>query len=665
AGLVHDRDNRCLMAYRIELKREECFNCGICMDLCPVHALDMTSPERPGVEAGVASPGITPWMMEYPVQVGTCIGCSICVSECPVQALTLSTNDLAPMAANLTAAAPEPDVAWQPLSELTHESVRDDQVSPWTPLSAWPPPHRDGAWQVWRAWADKSQEPLLAPCQEACPAGTDAGRYIGLLAAGRFDEAFVVAAEVNPFASVCGYICTAPCETVCRRIQLDEPVAIRALKRAAAEHGELPPLEPPEVRRPERIAVVGAGPAGLSAAHFLARLGYGVTVFEAQPVAGGMMAIGIPEYRLPKAILREEIERIVALGVELRLETAMGRDFSLLDLEREGFAAVFLATGASKSRRLGVPGEELAGVVPATAFLRDVNLDSAPRLAGPAIVVGGGSTAMDAARSAWRGGASHVTVLYGRSRHEMRAQVEEIEAAEAEGVTIRTGVTVVELHGRDGRLTKVVCREQRATGKGPDGRMLYTTIEGSDFELEASALFTAIGEEPDPSILPSGSGIEISSWAGVVAHPRTLQTGRVGVFAGGDVVTGPRTVIDAVANGRKAAASIHGFLTQSATPEADLFRALRSSVAAGPHPRIALAPAERAYVPHVATSGDELAAPPGFDKATAQAEATRCLRCDALYTNTHFELAPAAEPVAGFAAAHVAAVSSVSPGGSR
>ncbi|MFV2064282.1 MAG: FAD-dependent oxidoreductase [Chloroflexota bacterium] len=654
------------MAYRIDLKREDCFNCGICMDLCPVHALDMTAPESPGVEAGVASTGVTPWMMEYPVQVGTCIGCSICVTECPVQALTLSIDDdSVPLAANLPAASPPPDAGWQPLSELTHESVRDDHVSPWTPLSAWSTPRRDGAWQVWRAWADDFQEPIRAPCQEACPAGTDAGRYIGLLAAGRFSEAFVVAAEVNPFASVCGYICTAPCETVCRRIQLDEPVAIRALKRAAAEHGELPSFEPPKIQRSERIAIVGGGPAGLSAAHFLARLGYRVTVFEAQPVAGGMMAIGIPEYRLPKAILREEIERIIALGVELRLETAMGRDFSLLDLEREGFAAVFLATGASKSRRLSVSGEELDGVVPATAFLRDVNLDSAPRLAGPAVVVGGGSTAMDAARSAWRAGASHVTVLYRRSRDEMRAQVEEIEAAEAEGVTIRTGVTVVELQGRDGRLTKVVCREQRPTGTGPDGRMLYEAVAGSDFGLEASALFTAIGEEPDPSILPSGSGIEISSWAGVVTHPRTLQTGRVGVFAGGDVVTGPRTVIDAVANGRKAAASIHGFLSQSATPEADLFQALRESIGSEPTLRIDLTPAQRAPVLHVAVNGDQLAAPPGFDKATALAEAARCVRCDALYTNTHFELAPVTEPTAELPAAQAAAVSSASPGGSR
>ena len=630
------------MAYRITLAETGCFNCGICMDLCPVHALDMTRPVRPGIEAGIASPGLTPWMMEYPVQVGTCIGCSICVTECPVQVLSLSTDPAfrAP-GSNLPVAAEAPETGWLPLSALTRESVRDDHVSPWGTLTGWRTARRTEPWQVWRSWADESREPLRAPCQDACPAGTDAGRYIGLLGAGRFDEAFAVAAEVNPFASVCGYICTAPCETVCRRGQLDEPVAIRALKRAAAELGRIEPVEPPAVRRSERVAIVGGGPAGMSAAWFLARLGYRVTVLEAQPVPGGMMAIGIPEYRLPKAVLREEVERILALGVELRLSAAMGRDFSLLDLEREGFEAVFLATGASRSRRLGVPGEDLDGVVPATVFLRDVNLGPAPRLAGPAVVVGGGSTAMDAARSAWRAGASRATVLYRRGRDEMRAQREEVEAAEAEGVVVRTGVSVVELRGRDGRLTRVACREQRPAGTGGDGRTLYEPVPGSEFELEASALFSAIGEEPDPSILPEGSGIEISSWAGIVAHPRTFQTGRVGVFAGGDVVTGPRSVIEAVANGRRAAASIHGFLARSATPEADLFRAVRRPPAPETALRLDLSPAARAHVAHVAPGGDARAAPPGFDEATARAEAARCVRCDALYTTTRVELAPA------------------------
>lgn len=627
------------MAYRISVDRSGCFNCGACMDLCPVHALDMTRSTGPGLEAGPGGPNGTPWMMEYPVQVGTCIGCEICVRECPVQVLSLRVDpEWAAPAANLAPAPEAPASGWIPLSDLTREVLRDDHVSPWSDLASWATADRAAAWQVWRTWGDRPAAPLRAPCQEACPAGTDAGRYIGLLAEGRYDEAFAVAAEVNPFASVCGYICTAPCERVCRRGVLDEPIAIRALKRAAAELGRLPPIEPPRLTRSQRIAVVGGGPAGMSAAYFLARLGYPVTVFEAQPVPGGMMAIGIPEYRLPKAILREEIERIVRLGVELRLGMAMGRDFSLLDLERQGFAAVFLATGASRSRRLGVPGEDLAGVIPATVFLRDVNLGPAPRLSGPAVVVGGGSTAMDAARSAWRAGASPVTVLYRRSRSEMRAQPEEIEAAESEGVLIRPACAVVELRGHDGRLTKVVCRQQREAGLEADGRPRYEPIPGSEFELEASSVLVAIGEEPDPSILPEGSGIEISSWAGIVAHPRTLQTSRIGVFAGGDVVTGPRSVIEAVANGRQAAVSIHGFLSGAPNPEHDLDLAVRRRRATEERLRLNLATQPRPRIPHPGRTPDPFAAPAGLDEAAARAEAGRCLRCDALPACRHVEL---------------------------
>ena len=637
------------MSYQITLSRDGCFNCGICVDLCPVHALDMTRPDGRGIEAGVASAGITPWMMEYPVQVGTCVGCSICVRECPVQVLALNEDrtSIPLVLGNLQPAAEAPGRSWVPLSTLTRETVRADHVSPWTGLQAWTTADRASSWQVWRSWGDPPGATLRAPCQEACPVGTDAGRYVGLLAEGRYGEAFAVAAEVNPFASVCGYICTAPCETVCRRATLDEPIAIRALKRAAAEGAAvgragaaLPPVPPPAVRRPERIAVVGGGPAGMSAAWFLARLGYQITVFEAMPVPGGMMAIGIPEYRLPKAILRAEIQRILDLGVELRLGIAMGRDFSLLDLERQGFAAVFLATGASKSRRLGVPGEGLTGVAPATVFLRDVNLGPVPRLAGPAVVVGGGSTAMDAARSAWRAGASKVTILYRRGREEMPAQPEEVEAAEAEGVVIRPAASVVELLGRDGRLTRVSCTERRSTGLDPDGRLHYEPVSGSEFELEASACFVAIGEEPDPSILPEGSGIEISSWAGIVAHERTLQTGRIGVFAGGDVVTGPRSVVEAVANGRRAAASIHGVLSGSANPDAELLATVRQPAPQPQTLRLSIGRSERARLPHRGRDGDLAAAPAGLDPLATRMEASRCLRCDAVYACTHVELVP-------------------------
>jgi ferredoxin len=413
------------MGYRIDIDHANCINCGVCMDVCPVEALDMSRPAGPGVEVGSEGGGPLPWMMEHPVQVGECIGCSICIRECPPNVMTLATMKAPTPLVARQGPVERPVVdegGWVPLSSITREALKPVYDSPFGDLFTWRTRSRPEPWQVWQSMVTDAPASPIAPCQEACPAGTDAGRYVGLVAAGRYDDAYAVAAEVNPFPSVCGWICTAPCEAACRRGTLDEPIAIRTIKRFAVEHGKLPPVPPPATKRSERVAIVGGGPAGMSAAYYLARLGYRVSVMEAMPVPGGMMAIGIPEYRLPRSVLREEIERIVGLGVELRLDTAMGRDFTLGDLEREGFRAVFLATGASKSRRLGVSGDDLRAVIPATRFLKEVNLGENPRLSGPVVVVGGGSTAMDAARSAWRSGADSVTIVYRRGRGDMPAQ---------------------------------------------------------------------------------------------------------------------------------------------------------------------------------------------------------------------------------------------------
>ena len=413
---------------------------------------------------------------------------------------------------------------------------------------------------------------------------------------------------------------------------LDEPIAIRTLKRFAAEHGKLPAVAAPTVRRAEKVAIVGGGPAGMSAAYYLARLGYGVTVLEAMPVPGGMMAIGIPEYRLPREVLQQEIERILGLGVELRLDTAMGRDFGLPDLEREGFKAIFLATGASKSRRLGVPGDELRGVIPATRFLKEVNLGEHPHLSGDVIVVGGGSTAMDAARSAKRSGAATVTIVYRRGRKDMPAQEEEIEAAVREGVVIADGMAPTEVVGRDGMVVAIRVDEMRPTGETGSGGRSSWAPTGAKGELPAAAILVAIGEEPDPSILPEGAGIEVSGWAGIVADPRTLATGRAGIFAGGDVVSGPKTIIEAVAAGRRAAASIHEYLAGAKDGEAEIFATVRYATPAEPKLSldISVRPRVHAALPVVDTSSFSATAP-GFTEAAAHAEASRCFRCDAVY----------------------------------
>jgi NADPH-dependent glutamate synthase beta subunit-like oxidoreductase/Pyruvate/2-oxoacid:ferredoxin oxidoreductase delta subunit len=646
------------MGYRIDIDSTNCINCGICMDVCPVEALDMSRPQSPGVEAGPGE-GPIPWLMEHPIQVAECVGCTICISECPVSVMTLTTvagpTPLAPRQGPIhrpgQSATPN---AWIPLSSVTREALKPTKVSPFDDVLSWRTgTHRTGP----RGAAPLEHDSGQAPCQAACPAGTDAGRYVGLVAAGRYDDAYAVAAEVNPFPSVCGWICTAPCEHSCRRGELDEPIAIRGLKRFAVEHGKLPPVSPPSKRRAERVAIVGGGPAGMSAAYYLARLGYGVTVFEAMPVPGGMMAIGIPAYRLPRETLQAEIARILDLGVELRLDAVMGRDYSLSDLEQD-YQAIFLATGAPKSRPLGVAGDSLEGVIPATRFLKDVNLGPAPALTGVVVVVGGGSTAMDAARSAWRCGAASVTVLYRRGPDEMPAQPEEVEAARNEGIKIRTGTVVTEVLGRNGSVVGVRIVGQAPSGEVEDGRPVWAPIEGTAAELPADTILVAIGEAPDPSILPAGAGIEIGAAAGIVADSRTLATGHRGVFAGGDVVSGPKTIIDAVAAGRRAAGAIHEFLAGSRDGEAEILATVRYPTPPERVLHLDLAYRERASQDHPVDERRSFeATQEGFPPAVAVAEASRCFRCDALAG------CPTVEVLAGRGPADRPSLVAVSPAG--
>ena len=626
------------MGYRIEIDHAGCMTCGICMDVCPVEALDMTRPDHPGVETGPVGGRPLPWAMERPLQVGECIGCGICIRECPPDVMTLheqrgDTIQLAPRQGPIDRPSPvAADQAWLPLSEVTREALKPVHPTPWGDLFPWRTRSRPQPWQVWMTMVDEPPASPKAPCQEACPAGTDAGRYVGLVGQGRYDEAYQVAAEVNPFPSVCGWICTAPCEAACRRGVLDEPISIRTLKRFAVEHGKLPPAPQPKQKRTEKVAIVGGGPAGMSAAWYLARLGYPVTVMEAMPIPGGMMAIGIPEYRLPREVLQAELQRIVNAGVELKLDTAMGRDFTLPDLERQGFRAIFLATGASKSRRLGVPGDDQRGMIPATRFLKEVNLGENPRLSGDVIVVGGGSTAMDAARSARRSGAATVSIVYRRGRADMPAQREEIDEAEREGIAILEGLAPREVVGRDGAVVALRCDVTRPS-EGPDasGRTSWTPT-GESRELPATAILVAIGEEPDPSILPEGAGIEVSGWAGIVADPKTLATGRAGIFAGGDVVSGPKTIIEAVAAGRRAAGSVHEYLSGARNGEAEIMQAVRVVTPAERTLKLDIADRPRVHAPlPVVDTGDFKAHQVGFEEDAARNEASRCFRCDAVY----------------------------------
>lgn len=458
-------------------------------------------------------------------------------------------------------------------------------------------------------------------CQAACPVRTDARAYVNAIARGEMERAYLIARETNPFASTCGWVCGAPCEAACRRGKIDEPVAIRALKRFVNDrHGVYlgetggPPAEAgwPAYfgsregfdmgnttfptsrsglvrsrrsgdRSGKRVAIVGSGPAGLSCAHDLALLGHEVTILEATGVAGGMLRLGVPEYRLPRALLDLEIEAILALGPELKRNQALGRDFQLSDLRRD-FDAVFLGIGTYQSRRLNVEGEQLDGVLRAVDFLinvnlRGYNLDLGRRI----VVVGGGNVAMDVARTAARlghpteaggdlemaldvartavrlGQTEEVRCLVVEDRHEMLADPLEIEEAEKEGILIHNHVSPKRiLPGREGKLQVETLEVARAFDER--GRFNPQIVAGTERTWETESVIVAIGQAGELSWVRPADGVEVSPRGTLTVDPETLSTTAPGVFAGGDIAFGPRLIINAVADGQRAARGIHAFL---------------------------------------------------------------------------------------------------------
>ncbi len=406
---------------------------------------------------------------------------------------------------------------------------------------------------------------VRAKCSNACPAEVDVPSYVALVAQGCYAEGLEVHRRQNPFALACGRVCPAFCETKCRRAELDQPVAIRQIKRFLADHELERPWTPPLLEEPktEKVAIIGAGPAGLTAALRLAQKGYPVTVFEALPVAGGMMAVGIPEYRLPHRVLEAEIENIRRAGVEIRLNSALGRDFCLDDLlERDGYKAVILAIGAHKSRKLSVEGEQLEGVYHGVQFLRDIALDRAPDVAGKRVaVVGGGDVAIDAARSAWRLGAREVHLIYRRTRVDMPAHADEIEGAEKESIQFHFLTNPTRVLG-NGRVSGVELLRQRLGEFDSSGRRHPVPIPGPEFTLEVDMLIPAIGQEPDLSWNGSGRGdsaIETTR-GGTCVVSEGLSTCRPGVFAAGDFALGPATVVQAVGQGNRVAEAVAHYL---------------------------------------------------------------------------------------------------------
>ena len=403
----------------------------------------------------------------------------------------------------------------------------------------------------------------ISPCRVDCPAEVNAHAYVTLTAAGRYKEALEVVRRTNPFPASIGRVCTHPCESACRRGDVDAPVQICYLKRFLTDwedgHGGfVAPAVPAE--KLEKVAVVGSGPAGMTCARDLALKGYQVTVFEKLPVAGGMLRVSIPAYRLPKDVVQKEVDQICSLGVEVKVNQALGKDFTIDSLQKDGFKAIFVALGTHKALQLQIPGEkDFPQVLDCIAFLRDVNLDKKPDYAGKkVVVVGGGNAAIDSARTSLRLGAD-VVIAYRRTIPEMPANSWEIEEAEEEGVKIQTLVAPVRVVGANGKVTGLEVQKMQLGEPDKSGRRRPVPIEGSNYVIPCDVLIAAISQEPDLAGL-EGENLKTNKWQCFETDPATLATSRPGVFAGGDVVTGPSTVVQAIGMGRDGAESIHRYL---------------------------------------------------------------------------------------------------------
>jgi len=512
------------------------------------------------------------------------------------------------------------------------------------------------------------------PCMMACPAHTNAGRYVSLIAEGRFDEAYRFARDPNPLASICGRVCAHPCETACRRGEIDKPISIRALKRFLTErHGpeSKRPVAPDTHKLPKlphKVAVVGAGPVGLSAAHDLALMGYAVTVFEASSVAGGMLYLGIPEYRLPRSVVEAQVREILETGnITLKLNMAAGRDFTIAGLRREGFDAVLIAVGAHKSRDLSIAGVDLDGVHKGIEFLLNVNLGYKFTIGKKVIVIGGGNVAMDVARSAAREvlkehgatdeiipsaenaaavaghemidislsalrlGAREVHLVCLEKRDEMPASEEEIEEAEQEGIILHPGLGPKRVLGRDGHVTALETLDTKWVFD-QTGRFNPAFHENSEKQLECDTIIMAIGQAPKLDFLKPEDGVQISPRGLIAVTRENLMTTASGVFAGGDCVFGPRLIIDSVADGKRAAVGIDEFIRGRKHPEPIIevevlqrHSMLHDFMELSRQP-IPMLPLDR----RTGVTEVEI----GYDEQRAMEEARRCLRC---WVNTVFE----------------------------
>ncbi|MEW6197655.1 MAG: NADH-quinone oxidoreductase subunit NuoF [Planctomycetota bacterium] len=471
---------------------------------------------------------------------------------------------------------------------------------------------------------------VRAPCQSACPAHVDVPGFVSLIAEKRYAEALALHRERNPFASVCARVCFHTCEDKCRRAGLDDAVAIRGLKRFMTEQEvtvQLPEVRENEANAKRKVAIIGAGPAGLSCAYFLARLGYRPKVFEAAPRPGGMLVQAIPAYRLPREELAREVRMIERLGVDIETNARLGRDFTLQDLRDQGYEAIFVGVGAPTGTKLGIPGEESEGVVDALHFLREYNIRGSVPIGKRVVVIGGGNAAIDAARTAMRLGAESVKILYRRTRAEMPAYAEEVDEAEHEGVQIAVLVAPLEIVARNGRVSGIKCRHMVLGEFDRSGRRRPVSSSEDDFVVEADQVIAAIGQTLNTQELFDGANVKLNKAGFIAADPVTRQTSLPWLFAGGDAVVGPWSVVGAIADGEKAAVGIDTFFNGKSDAfwrveqKCDTFFDPDADPVQYPRAKMQLIPVNKRR-----NNFQEVELP--WSEAVARREAKRCLRCD-------------------------------------
>ncbi|MDP6824739.1 MAG: FAD-dependent oxidoreductase, partial [Dehalococcoidales bacterium] len=477
----------------------------------------------------------------YERDYNLCIGCSRCIKACKeirgIEAITMVDHD--------GQRWPEPSDGKSLVSSGCKYCCACVEVCPAGALI-----DKEAKWQP-----DLNHEELTNPCSYACPAYIDVPRYVRLCGEGKFAEALAVIREKVPFPDALGRVCIHPCETVCRRDGLNEPISIKFLKLAAAERDDRQWLKRAKSSPAtgKKVAVIGAGPAGLTAAYYLAKQGHAATVFEALPQPGGMMRVGIPDYRLPPEKLNAEINEIKSAGVKIKLNTRVD---SIEALFKEKFDAVFAAPGAHRGIKMGVDGEDSPGVFDGATFLRETNLGQKIDTGQSVAVIGGGNVAIDAARVSLRLGAKQVTIVYRRTRAEIPASTEEVEAALEEEIEILFLAAPVSI-GREGKRLKLTCQRMALGEPDTSGRRRPVPIKGSEFTTEFDSIIAAIGQVPD---IPSEFNLELGRGNTIQTKKETLATSAKGVWAGGDAISGPASVIEAIAAGRKAASSIDQYL---------------------------------------------------------------------------------------------------------